>query len=207
MATQIAQSMISEVSICNQALSWVGARQISSLDEPSSEAEWCKNNYDFLRDTVLEERMWTFATTRDSSTTADRDEWDLWFKHRLPEEWLAVYRVFSDPQARRNTEWAREGEWILSSSATVYMWGLRRIVDTNKFTMLFVQALAARMAAEMAIPFAENRNLQADLWKLYDRKLADAAARDGMQGRNEFITQTTLTDARINDGALIGARR
>jgi hypothetical protein len=198
--------MISEVSICNQALSWVGADMLSSLDEPGATAQWCKNNYDFIRDAVLEERMWTFATARDSSTSGDKDEWGQKFKHRLPEEWLAVYRVFEDSEGKRPAKWVREGQYVLSDCATVYLWGLQRIVDTNKFTNLFVQAVAARMAAEMAIPFTENRQLQADLWGLYQQKLADAAARDGQQGRNEFITQTKLTGARLNDGALIGAR-
>ena len=156
MATQIAQSMISEVSICNQALSWVGANQISSFDEPSAEAEWCKSNYDFLRDAVLEERMWTFATARDSSTTADVDEWGKFFKHRLPEEWLAVYRVYEDRDGKRPANWVREGEWILSATDIVYLWGLIRVIDTNKFTNLFVQALAARMAA-MARLLAQGR--------------------------------------------------
>lgn len=206
MATQTAQSMISEVSICNQALSWVGAKFITSLDEPSSEAEWCKNNYDFIRDAVLEERMWTFAVARASSTTADKDGWGNLYEHRLPEEWLAVYRVFEDSEGKRPAKWVKEGPHVLSECDTLYLWGLQRIVDTNKFTNLFVQAVAARMAAEMAIPFTENRQLQADLWGLYQQKLADAATRDGQQGRNEHITQTKLTGARLNDGALIGAR-
>lgn len=197
MATQTAQSMISEVSICNQALSWVGAGQINSLDDPGNKAEWCKNNYDFIRDAVLEERMWSFAIARASSTTADKDGWDNWYLHRLPEEWLAVYRVFEDQEGHIPAEWTREGVYVLSDKSTVYLYGIQRIIDTNKFTNLFVQCLAARMAAEAAIPFTENRQLQADLWQLYQQKLAEAAVRDGQQGRNETIRSDTLVRARL----------
>lgn len=206
MATQIVQSMVSEVTICNQALSWVGANKIGSLDEPGAEAEWCKNNYDFLRDAVLEERMWTFATVRASSTVADKDAWGQEFIHRLPEEWLAVYRVYSDTNARRQAPWQREGEFVRTPCATIYMWGLARITDTSKFSLMFVQALAARLAADMAIPLTEDRKLQADMWGLYQRKLAEAAARDGQQGRNEVIDKSQLVDARLNDGSRIGMR-
>jgi hypothetical protein len=61
---------------------------------------------------------------------------------------------------------------------------------------MFVQALAARMAAELAIPLSENAQLQGTMWQLYGTKLAEAAARDGQQGSNEYITQRRLTGVR-----------
>ena len=73
MATQENRSMVSETSIANQALLWLGGTVITSLDEDSREAIWMKNNYPFIRDAVLEERMWTFATDRAISTVADLD--------------------------------------------------------------------------------------------------------------------------------------
>jgi hypothetical protein len=185
-ATQTSQSMISEVSICNQALSWVGANLIASMDEPNSVSEWCKNNYPFLRDAVLEERMWTFAIGKAVSTTANKDDWDSYYMHRLPEEWLAVYYVYTDQYGNEAAVWRREGEYIVSPSDTIYMLGVRRIVDTNKFSNLFVQALAARLACDMAIPFAEDKELQANMWTLYAAKLEEAGRQD-RQGRNDFV--------------------
>jgi len=202
MATQTAQSMISEVSICNQALGYVGQNPISSLDDPHPSAEWCKNNYDFLRDAVLEAAVWNFAKGRDISTSGDKDDWNNWYKHRIPEEWLAVYRVFEDSEGKIVAKWEREGEWILSDCETVYLWGIKRIIDTSKFSNLFVQALCGRMAAEMAIPFTENRQLQADLWQLYEMKLRDAVSGDGIQGRNEIISP-----AKEKPGKLVSRRR
>ena len=56
--------MASQVSICNQALGWLGANLITSLDDDNREAQLCKANYDDIRDAVLEEREWTFAVRR-----------------------------------------------------------------------------------------------------------------------------------------------
>lgn len=196
MATQSVRSMISETSICNQALSWLGAREITSLEDPSTEAEYCRNNYPFLRDAVLEERMWTFATERATSTVADLDDWGILYKHPIPLDWMAVYRVYSDVNGT-NSDWSREGRYILAPETTVYMWGLKRITDTGQMSTMFVEALAARLAADLAIPLTENRQLQVDMWNLYQQKLKEAAARDGMQGRNE----------RVRDGGLITSRR
>jgi hypothetical protein len=193
MATKEVRSMISEVSICNQALLWVGANTITSFEDPSTEAEWCRANYPFLRDAVLEARMWTFSIARKKSgPVADLSEWGNKFLHRVPAEWLLVTKVFSMErldleQIDDRGTWHREGEFILSDYDTVYMYGIQRVTDTGKFTNMFAQALAARMACEMAVPFAESRTLQADLWGLYEKKISEAAATDGRQGMTETI--------------------
>jgi hypothetical protein len=201
MATQTNRSMISETSICNQALSWIGGNQIDSLEEPSTEATWCRNNYPFLRDAVLEERQWTFATVRAISEVAETPIWGTGlYAHPVPLDWLGVFRVYRDQNGNR-ANWHREGRDVIADAAKVYMWGTLRVTDTGFFTTMFVQALAARIAADLAIAFSQSRQLQADMWALYERKLDDAAARDGQQGRNEVIEQTVLTSARINDGS------
>jgi hypothetical protein len=202
MPTQETKSMVSEVSICNQALRWLGQRPIDSLDDRSEKAEWMRDNYPFIRDAVIEERMWTFATARKLSTTADRDEWDTQYAHQIPIDWLSVYRVYtdvscSDPSGWIKSEgWRREGQLVLAYDATVYLWGMKRVTDTGAFTSLFTQALAARIAADAAIPFTENATLQATMWQLYQAKLADAAVRDGQQGSNERFRSSSLVDVR-----------
>ena len=81
MATQLNKSMVSELSIANQALGYLGANPIVSFDEPSTSAELMRDNYPFIRDAVMTEVAWTFAVVRATSTTADRDAWDQKFVH------------------------------------------------------------------------------------------------------------------------------
>jgi hypothetical protein len=126
------------------------------------------------------------------------------YAHEIPLNWISVFRCYrnvNNPVHPAIAEgWKREGQVILAKEATVYLWGIKRITNTGQFSPMFVQALAARMAAEMAVPLAENRQLQADLWNLYITKLAEAAARDGQQGSNEHITQRQLTGIRYGGG-------
>lgn len=205
MATQSNRAMVSETSICNQALTWLGQRPISSIDESSTTAEWMRRNYPFLRDAVLSERMWTFATARDMSISEDRDAWGSMYVHPIPLNWLAVYRVFLSVNqygqgGTPDPNWRLEDGGVLSSEGTVYLWGLKQVTDTGKFSSLFNQALAARVAADAAIPLTENRQLQREMWALYQAKLADAAARDGQQGSNEIIQSNSLLTARTTYG-------
>ena len=202
---QINGPTVSEVSICNQALTWLGQDIITSLDDQSVTAQWCRNNYPFIRDAVLQERNWTFATIRAVSETAEKDDWETQWKHSIPPQLISVFRVYRtvrfNGDKTRDPSWRREGEFILSDQSTIYLWGLGRLTDTSQMSPLFTQALATRIAAEGAVPFTENRQLQTDLWALYGDKLREAAARDGQQGANEFVTQTQLVDSRYGGRA------
>jgi hypothetical protein len=206
MPTQVTQSMVSETSIANQALSWLGQDPITSLDDRSTTAEWMKNNYPFLRDAVLEERMWTFATVRAMSTAADLDPFGAQYSHVMPLGWSSIFRVYrntsgADPSRWNKSEgWRREGANILTREETVALWGINRVTDTGPFSLLFVQALAARLAADACIPLTENRQLQSDMFNLYSVKLAEAAVRDGQQGSNELIQSDSLINARWSSG-------
>ena len=56
--------MASEVDICNKALLSLGAAQIISLDDPTTEGALCKQLYADLRDAVLQAHDWSFAVER-----------------------------------------------------------------------------------------------------------------------------------------------
>jgi hypothetical protein len=201
----------SEVSICNQALSWLGADPITSLDDQSTRAELCKLNYPLLRDAVLEERMWTFATVRDISEVQDKDAWGVMYQHPTPKNWLSVFRVYRDVNQRQNTTsegWRLEEGNILAQDSKIFLWGVQSVANTHLFTNMFVQCLAARIAADLCVPLTENIQQQEILWSLYGSKLREAASRDGTQGDNDVITQHKLTAVRggtgLGDGYFYG---
>jgi hypothetical protein len=192
--------MVSEVSICNQALGWLGQNPIASLNDQSHRAQLCRDNYPHLRDTVLESRMWTFARARHLSETTDRDAWDSSYTHSMPNNWLKAWRVYRSILSNGNKipdeTWWMEQRLILSQHPKVYIQGSERITDTSKFSSMFSQALAARIAADLCIPITENRLLQADMWQLYNDKLEEAKTRDNQQGIAENFRSDTLITAR-----------
>lgn len=52
------------VEICNNALTLIGTRRITSLSDPSKEARACNDNYDICRKALLRSHPWNFAMTR-----------------------------------------------------------------------------------------------------------------------------------------------
>ena len=203
MATLVNQAMISEVSICNQALTWLGQEPIISLEQDNTNAEWMRENYPFLRDEMLEARMWSFTRARFTSTVEDTDPWGVQYVHPVPIEWLMVWRVYCDVRSSDPRHWIDSTGWrvesnnVLADEATVYMEGSRRITDTGKFTNGFAQALASRLAIDACMPLTEDPALLSAMVQLGAAKMDEATARDGVQGRNERLKIGSLIKQRV----------
>ena len=194
--------MVDQVGICNLALSWLGAKLITSISDEQIEAVLCKANYDPARDAVLEDRDWTFAIKRRRLTPlADYDEAGFTYAFRLPPEVLRVITVTdgnnqTDVGRGRDIHWQREGQNILANESEIHTRTVDIITSEVRFMATFVQAFAARLAADICTPLTHSDSLQTKMWQLYERKLGIAAASDGRQGRSEKITPTELLVSR-----------
>jgi len=202
MATQLNKSMVSEVSIANQALGFLGSNPIISFDEPSTSAQLMRDQYPFIRDAVMTEFAWTFAAAEVKSITADLSTWGDKFSHPIPLDWLQVLRVFRriTVQPLVSEGWTRQGSFILTDENTVYMWGIQRITDTALFSPEFVQCLATRLAADLCMAITENMVHKGQLFTEYAAKIDSAAASDGVQGANEVISGSKLISVRNSGG-------
>ncbi len=191
----------SEVTICNLALSWLAGNLIISLDDEINEAKLCKANYELSRDSVLEALAWTFATRRYRLTPeADAPAWGYQFQFTILPEMITVLEVSegSDaPNGAHNLDWRREGNRILCDAAVVYVKAIYREVDPARYPPNFVQALAARIATEIAIPLTESESIMMAMEGKYKDRLLTAAATDGIQGKTDVIESRILTGVRV----------
>ncbi len=208
--------MASQVSICNQALGWLGANLITSLNDDNREAQLCKTNYPDIRNAVLEEREWTFCVRRISlaplvlepiygytnqflippqvirilnvpdTRFGDTDDnligTGLGGRTEGPDQQpqLGTFRVESIEQP------SATGKIILANVDSLFLRVIWRVTNIGLYTPMFIQALAARIAADLAIPLTQNRTLQKDMWALYGTKLRIAGSMDGIQGKMEI---------------------
>ena len=203
----------SEVQICNQALSWLGVDRIAALSENSAGAIFCNANYELLRDAVLNEKEWTFAVSRiEPAQLASQPLYGFDQAYQIPPNVLRVLQVSGattdviagGPTERSSTglgrmakvEWVREGDQILANSTRIYARVLLQITDVTKFDSTFVQALAARIAMEGAIPLRESKTLYDRYAGIYGEKVNLAGSVEGRQGRSQKHRSTSLTDVR-----------
>ena len=179
----------SEVSICNLALSWLGGNRITSLEDGTTEANLCAANYNPARDAVLEDRDWTFASTRCMpNRLAEPPEFGYSSAFQLPPDFIRVIRISQLADMRDEIfEWEKEKDQLLVNADVIYMRYVFRLEDPTKFSPNFVQAFAARIAADICVPLTHDKELFANYWQLYLSKLETGGAMDGMQGVNKRL--------------------
>ena len=189
------------VGICNMALGWLGANLLQALnaEAPSSTAEeLCARLYPEAVRSTLEAKAWTFATERLSLAPAEATGLaEFPSRYPLP---ATVVRVLScDAGGGANeVEWRREGGYVLTDTSPTTL-GAKVILlveDVAKFSPGFVRAVAARLAADLALPLTENARLEQAMEAKYLRELAEAARLDGQQGTAERTRSSALAARR-----------
>lgn len=187
--------MASEVQICNLALSKIGEEQITSLLDNSKAARLCNLVYEPLRDSVLRAHIWNFATKRVAlaqSATTPAYEYDA--QYTLPVDFLRMVSTnLLDDEAYKI-----EGKFLLANSSSVKIRYIARITDPNQFDWLFVDALSARIAAEISISITDSRTITVDLFNIYNSKIAEARSIDAMEGTPDNITADTWLNSRLS---------
>ncbi len=191
--------MASDVSIVNAALIKLGEGTIASLTEDSKAARLANSIYADIRDAVLQAHPWNFALARASlSASSTAPSWGYDAAFPLPEtptKCLRVLRVKDDEY--QDVEWKVEGREILTDeSAPLYILYVKQATDPGQYTPLFVECLAARLAAELAEPLKQSSSMTEAMRQLYERKLAEARTADAQEGTPEVITANEWIEAR-----------
>ncbi len=196
--------------ICNIALGWLRANLITNFDtDDSVEAKLCRANYDRLREAVLEHKEWRFATRRILLVLSAEEPIYGWlYKFQLPSDCIRALAVSSFKTASsarnvamdNNVEWEREENFVNTDRLECYLRYTFNIEDPTKFSPGYVQALATRLAAELAVPLPGSDKRQDALTKQYIGMVGIAGTMDGMQGKARRRRPGRLQSARYRGG-------
>lgn len=195
---------INVTKICNMAILHVGGNKISSINDDSVEARICEVHYEQSRDKVLEDKDWTFATTRaEIAQNAVDPVFGYQSSFTLPSDCIRVIEAWDSAddmlfRDRSNPlEWEKEENNISADSqGSLFIRYIKRIETASRFSAGFVDALSLHLAFKLAVPIAQSRSLQTDMMNLYLRSVKDAANADGMQGRSKRIRSSRLVNVR-----------
>jgi hypothetical protein len=165
------------VSISNRALTWLGAEPITDLTDNTKEGRACNRIYQQSRDQALRDHPWNFALKRvavAADTTAPI--WKYSNAYSWPSGCLRIIEV--DTLA----EWVVEGRKILTDQAApLNILYIDTIEDPTLFDAMFVEAYAARIAADLAFDLTANGTVVANAQQLYTTRLAAARLVDAQE--------------------------
>ena len=165
------------VSICNRSLTWLGAEPITALTDSTKEGRGCNRIYLQARDQTLRDHPWNFALKRvaiAADTTAPI--WDYTNAYSWPTGCLRIIEVDT------LEEWVVEGRKILSDQAApLNILYIDAVSDPTLFDAMFVEAYAARIAADLAYDLTANVALSQSAEAQYRVRIRDARTIDAQE--------------------------
>lgn len=199
--------MTERVDICNQALTWLGEEPIASIDDNLNRAEVLKINYQNARDATLEAHDWSFAIKRFiPAKLATAPEFGPANAFSVPSDIVRVVTCDVTPignpsiqapiGSNEQADWVMEHGAILTNEDQIYCRGIARITEEGRFSPLFTQALAAKLAVYVAINLTASQEIQANMLNLYAAFIHEAKTRDGLQGRSRRMRNRSFAKAR-----------
>lgn len=189
----------SDVDICKRALVKLGADTITSLGEDKREARACNRVYDTCRDALLRAHPWNFAIAR-TNLAADptAPDWGYDYKFQLPSDCLKLLEVREDDGAAITTEYQLEGRMILSDHAgPLYIRYIFQETNPAQFDSLFVEALASKIAFELAEELTQNNQKKITAGEDLKMAMREAKRIDAQENPPEDNGDTDWWDARL----------
>lgn len=180
---------ISKIAVWNMSLGWVGTRTVASETEHTQEAIQCGLYWDKARRAALRDYPWNFAQSRAVLAATPLPEgWEEYaHAYALPDDCLRVravrtpgmgrlpgrqsahHRVVMDRQGGRRV--------LLTDAAPAVLEYTADVDNPALFDDLFVDLLARRLAAMIAVPLLKNNTGKVnELEQLY--RAAIPAARE-----------------------------
>ena len=195
--------MASDVDICNSALNAIGASNIISLTEDSRAARVCNQRYEFVRDSVFRAHPWNCLISRvevAADSTAPAFEFE--YAHTLPTDpyCLRVLRP-QDP----DSVFKIEGRKLLANTTPFKFIYISRVTDPNQYDQLLIEALSARLAADISYALVNSATLTQSLYAIYESKLSEARFVDATEGTPDNVINLDRATYTSSD-SFIGSR-
>lgn len=182
---------VSSVALCNLALVRLGGATIAALDEGSKESILCGLLFDPSRDATLRDHPWNFATLRRSLADIGSGAPPWAHTYAYPANCLFA-REIVNPRGRQAPPVPFEvagdgagGRVIHTDLAPAVLLYTARVTDLAACDPLFLEAFSWKLAAELAMPLANNKTLMEMAQSQYARLLTVARACDGNEGLAE----------------------
>lgn len=188
--------MASVVGICNRALALIGEEPITALTDESEAARRCDLLYPDTRDAVLRAHPWNAAVARaELAALSTAPAFGYSHQHSLPSDCVRLLRLKADD--RRIEFKVEAGRRVLSDTTPLQILYVKRIEDPNEFDILLIDAIAARLAHDLAYALAGSASLAGQMWEIYQRKLVEARKADAQEGTAEQFQADEWLDARF----------
>lgn len=192
--------MASNVSIVNFALDRIGAQPITAFTDATREANLAERHFEEIRDQLLREHVWNFATRRVSiAASSTAPEWGFTRQFPVPADFLRLVEVQNgDVYDVRVESHATDGRVFLTDLADpLYIAYVARIENPDQMDPSFRRTLSLRCALEWAQALSSMPALAEQIGIEYERALREARLSDGQEDTPAVFRVDTWIQARV----------
>lgn len=191
--------MASETAIANEALNFLGASRIDTLDAAVPNSQAMAKVIVSARETTLQAYDWPFARGRallETTTAVPGFDEDYQYAFQKPVDCLQV-RACIDPTSEASVEYIEVEALILSNEESLYLRYTKRVTATGLFPALFCTAMAYQMAIRGCYSVTKSAKLLPELRAGYSYALSEAQRVDAVhQSRKRKTRKSPWTLAR-----------
>ena len=201
--------MPSTVDIANYALNNLGASNISSLTENSKVARIVNQRYEAVRDAVFRAHPWNCLIRR---AQLGKDSIAPAFGY------ANQYTLPTDPFCLRVLEFSNgtlsypqdnitnnsggpvfviEGRKLLTDEGTARIKYIGRVTDPQQYDASLVEALAARLSAEICYAVTGSTTMVQIQTSLYEAKINEARFNDATEGATQRLEASDFIESRF----------
>jgi hypothetical protein len=170
---------MSQVSIANRALAYIGANKITSLSEGTQEANAISNVYSDSLRSILSEAPWVFALKRSLLNKVQiTPSWGRGNYFSVPADMVRIFGTMT------GDEWRQEGKYIFSDTDQFGIIYTYKETDDAVYSPSFVDAFAVRLAADVAYDLTNASSKQMELIQYYKSEMLPIARSINAQSRS-----------------------
>lgn len=163
--------------IFNFALTLLGQASISDPDGSGVNETACRQVYDIVRQSLLEEHLWNFAIRRSTpATNATAPDFEYSYSFDIPSDCLRIHKLYNHTGAYKE-----EDGKILSDSDTLYLIYIKDVTDVPDFPPLFAKLLAIDVALAVEYRITNQSKMQGSLIQQRQQTLIKAKMVDAQK--------------------------
>ena len=176
--------------ISNLALSNLGEARIQSLTENSARARACSARIDSCIESVLRMNVWNSALERVLLTQIEAPLFGWNYTYQLPANCIKVVEV--EPVSK----YLVEKKNILSNETSLYLLYVATPTDTNNLDVLLAEAIAMKLAVEIAETLTSKEGLKSEMAQKYFLAVQEARSANSRDKTPEHRERSSYLDAK-----------
>ena len=185
--------MDSKIDIVNKSLGLLGTEFITSLTEDTKPARFANKFYESSRDSVFRAHPWNCCIKRAAlSLLSTTPAYYFDYEFQLPGDFIRIILPEDD-----TIEYKIEGDKLLTTTNTFRTTYVFVNNTVGQYDALLKETIAARLAADVAMPLVQDLQVVEAMTSLYDKKLAEARSVDAMEGTPEGIDSDFWLESRV----------